>query len=199
MWRRFLQRLFKFSAATGGDLIFLLGHLSSQDIKSLLPKLKLECLLFYSFILLWQIHILPALTSNTLHFAHTVHWYFVRLSTQYQLLPWTTLTVLCCRDRSYSLWGWNWISIYNVHEICQSVSRSFVPFMSLLLVYISQRSKVTRQCTYGKGVVLLGCSGVRYFFTAMITHSMVKEYTMTTHFERIVTQVRRKLHKQLIS
>ena len=43
----FLQRilengngLFKFSAEAARDLKVLLGHLSSQDIKSLLPELK---------------------------------------------------------------------------------------------------------------------------------------------------------------
>jgi len=58
---------------------------------------------------------------------------------------------------------------------------------------------VTKQCIFGQVVALLGCSGVRYFFTAMITRGMVKDFTMTTTFERIVAQVRRKLHKQRIS
>jgi len=73
------------------------------------------------------------------------------------------------------------------------------PFMSFVLVWITQWGKVTSHCSCGQVVALLGCSGVRYDFTAMITRGIVKDYTMTTPFERIVTQVRRKSHKQRIS
>ena len=71
--------------------------------------------------------------------------------------------------------------------------------MSFVLVWIIQWGKVMRQCSCGQVVALLGCSGVRYVFTAMITRGIVKDYTMTNTFERTVMQVRRKSHKQRIS
>ena len=61
-------------------------------------------------------------------------------------------------------------------------------------VSITQWGKMTRQCSCGLVVSLLGCSGVRYILIAMITRGIVKDYTMTTTFERILMQVRRKLH-----